>query len=633
MVNGSGGGTVASSSFDQGMLGDFTTTGDVEKGYVSKKFLKELFTVHGKQIVRVTTAGGTEISNTEIDVLLEPNTLPYVKIETDPSTGYITTTKISITSIEVGKSEANKGIGLWTSKFLSALGQNSGGGGGGGASALYQLIDVKPDNDQTPTAVYGQADGKVLKYSAADGKWLAGDVGNFLPLTGGIINNGDSNSLVISPSSIVFGYNGSAYGSISLVNGSDGLYLNLGSGAAVSGNLIATQSWVNNNGYATKTWVNNQGFLTSSDISDMATETWVNNQGFLTSSDISDMATKTWVNNHGFLTSVAFSDLTSHPSTLGGYGITDAAFGTAGSDYIPITLGGTTQNVLTAHQSLGGYATETWVNSNYLSLSFFRSLFKAYASDGITEIQPNGGTIGSIASIKAMFGFWTEQYLSALGNGSGGSGSSVALSDLVDVSILSPQTGQTIIYNSNSSKWENGTVGSVTAITAGTGLSGGTITGSGTIAINSTYQGYISHGETAYGWGNHANAGYLTSSSSIGFSQLPAMYIGNNAIHSSADATEVLQLGGLWLYDGTHLGGGVISFGDVNPTTQRARVYIEEDPDDELHYYAGEHTFDGDIIANDTVLIGGALLEWDSTNNALKIRGNLVVTGGITALG
>jgi hypothetical protein len=32
----------------------------------------------------------------------------------------------------------------------------------------------------------------------------------------------------------------------------------------------------------------------------------------------------------------------------------------------------------------------------------------------------------------------------------------------------------------------------------------------GTIAISSTYQGYISHGETAYGWGDHAEAGYAT---------------------------------------------------------------------------------------------------------------------------
>ena len=50
----------------------------------------------------------------------------------------------------------------------------------------------------------------------------------------------------------------------------------------------------------------------------------------------------------------------------------------------------------------------------------------------------------------------------------------------------------------------------VTNIATGTGLSGGPITSTGTISISSTYQTYISHGETAYGWGNHASAGYAS---------------------------------------------------------------------------------------------------------------------------
>ena len=89
----------------------------------------------------------------------------------------------------------------------------------------------------------------------------------------------------------------------------------------------ATQSWVTGtalSGYATQSWVQNQGYLTSAAISDMATKTWVGQQGYLTSSAISDMATKTWVGQQGYLTSVAFGDLTSHPTTLSGYGITDA---------------------------------------------------------------------------------------------------------------------------------------------------------------------------------------------------------------------------------------------------------------------------------------------------------------------
>ena len=55
------------------------------------------------------------------------------------------------------------------------------------------------------------------------------------------------------------------------------------------------------------------------------------------------MATKTWVSNQNYLTSVAFSDLTSHPSTLSGYGITDAKIQNG-----TITLGSNTITPLTS---------------------------------------------------------------------------------------------------------------------------------------------------------------------------------------------------------------------------------------------------------------------------------------------
>lgn len=48
-----------------------------------------------------------------------------------------------------------------------------------------------------------------------------------------------------------------------------------------------------------------------------------------------------------------------------------------------------------------------------------------------------------------------------------------------------------------------------TTYSAGTGIS---LSGT-TFGINSTYQDYISHGNTAYNWGNHANAGYASASS------------------------------------------------------------------------------------------------------------------------
>ena len=62
------------------------------------------------------------------------------------------------------------------------------------------------------------------------------------------------------------------------------------------------------------------------------------------------------------------------------------------------------------------------------------------------------------------------------------------LSGLLDVNITNPTTNQVLVYSNG--KWVNGSSssgsGTVTSITAGTGLSGGTITTTGTIALANT---------------------------------------------------------------------------------------------------------------------------------------------------
>ena len=107
---------------------------------------------------------------------------------------------------------------------------------------------------------------------------------------------------------------------------------------------------------------------------------------------------------------------------------------------------------------LAGLATQMWVNQNYLSIEFFSSLFKAYApaettGDPDVEVTPNGGDTSTITNIKAMFGFWTEQYISALGQGSGGGGGgATALTDLVDVNPdMNPSAGDVLTYRNG--KW------------------------------------------------------------------------------------------------------------------------------------------------------------------------------------
>ena len=297
---------------------------------------------------------------------------------------------------------------------------------------------------------------------------------------------------------------------------------------------------------------------------------------------------------------------------------------------------------LTAADAASTYLSKTDAASTYLTIAFFRSLFKAYNSGG-SEVVPNVGSVGTIDNIKAMFGFWTDQYLSALGQGSGGGGGAVALTDLVDVAIVSPQTGQVLVYNATTGKWVNGaaTAGTVTSITAGTGLSGGTITSSGTIAINTTYQTYIGHGETAYGWGNHANAGYLTgitatminnalgftlsgtsgqtynlttiksnaadgetaygwgnhanagyltsssglnasniNSGTVGFAYLPTMYWANVAISNESKTNTSPQFANIRLQNGSSLYGSYLRFGDGD-----SLVYLTEDSDDHLKIY------------------------------------------------
>ena len=194
---------------------------------------------------------------------------------------------------------------------------------------------------------------------------------------------------------------------------------------------------------------------------------------------------------------------------------------------------------------LAGYATQAWVEGSFVAKAFWNQVFEIRGTKTTTVgsanptvedyvFMPNelpattttteGGVtttvVTAITNIKAKVGLWSPSYISALGqNASGGGGGGSLNEPLLSINnsgLSAPgasQNGMTIVWDNATQKWKYGSAGGgggVTSITAGTGLSGGTITGSGTIAINSTYQTYIGHGETAYGWGNHASAGYAT---------------------------------------------------------------------------------------------------------------------------
>ena len=135
---------------------------------------------------------------------------------------------------------------------------------------------------------------------------------------------------------------------------------------------------------------------------------------------------------------------------LDGHHATDFALASAVSDMATQTWVST--NYLSKTDAASTYLTKTEANTTYLSIAFFRALFRAYTSGG-SEVVPNDGSTSTIDNIKAMFGFWTNSYLSALGSNPGGA--SLTLSSLSDVSISGATAGQVLTYRNGT--WRNET--------------------------------------------------------------------------------------------------------------------------------------------------------------------------------
>ena len=261
-------------------------------------------------------------------------------------------------------------------------------------------------------------------------------------------------------------------------------------------------------GYATQQWVGQQGFLKASDLNGYATQQWVQQQNYLTSHQSVDGTFwgQSWTNhgtvkgsieagsNGGSISGFHSIELNNH-GTLSGYGgFIDFHYNGSSADY--------TSRII---EDVSGRL-------------FFDAPAGVRIGDGMLVWDGSNNALKAIKADGTSINFYATGGVSALGLGTGGGGGgATALSELVDVALSNPQNGQVLMYNSSTGKWYNGTVqsgggGTVTSITAGTGLSGGTITSSGTIALSQEMQTAIANGVTAYGWGDHAQAGYLTQS-------------------------------------------------------------------------------------------------------------------------
>lgn len=202
---------------------------------------------------------------------------------------------------------------------------------------------------------------------------------------------------------------------------------------------------------------------------------------YLTTNNYAKKADITWANLLNKPTTWAWADITGKPTTLAGYGITDGVPNTrrvsAGSG---LSGGGTLSSDVTI--SLGTIGTaDTYtkvttdmygrvVSGTTLSESDIPTLqiskisglqtaldSKLNISDFSTWFTINKNASGQVVSIQANFDFFGVGEISAYGLGET-QPSVTTLAGLDDVTITSPANGQTLIYDSATSQWKNGTI-------------------------------------------------------------------------------------------------------------------------------------------------------------------------------
>lgn len=370
-------------------------------------------------------------------------------------------------------------LGLFSDGFISAKGSNVGGTSSeGGAVALYQLNDVLADG----TGVSGATDGAVFVYDGKLGKWKG-----------------------IAQSEIV----------------------------------------PNLTGYATESWVLQQGFLTQhQDLSDYAK---LSDIPVIPTTDINKGVTAYGWGDHskvGYLTGITSALVTGAlgytpynaanftkaniKSTLG---ISDWALASSKPSYTTKEVAEDTNLYFTNARAVAALKSITdGLQSDIdtkLDASVFSELFeKVTLEDGVT-------------AIRAKYGLFTDYFLSAKGaNTNGGSSSGggliTSLYRYADLGKTFSDTNNDT-FNAYTINKINSDLGSRISVLEGKAtnvsftqsLTSGTQIGS--ISIDGVTKNIyaptiptsdINKGVTAYGWGNHASVGYLTSASNLAWGKI-----------------------------------------------------------------------------------------------------------------
>lgn len=202
---------------------------------------------------------------------------------------------------------------------------------------------------------------------------------------------------------------------------------------------------------------------------------------YLTNNNYAKKSDITWANLLNKPTTWGWASITGKPTTLAGYGITDgvpntrrvsAGSGLAGggvlSSDVTISLGtigtaGTYTKITTDQYGRvvsGTILSEGDIPTLQISkISGLQSALnsKLNISDFNTWFTIKKDSQGRIVSIQANYDFFSVGEISAYGLGET-QPSVTTLAGLDDVTITSPANGQTLIYDSATSQWKNGTI-------------------------------------------------------------------------------------------------------------------------------------------------------------------------------
>ena len=199
-----------------------------------------------------------------------------------------------------------------------------------------------------------------------------------------------------------------------------------------------------------------------------------------------------------------------------------------------LTLKVGTTTIGNAYDPLGGSNQTLTISAQNLYDAIGASKYHKYGGDeDLTTFKIGGATFtwhpetssgagDAYLELNSAFVTSGDQIVGSGTPGGGGSGGVQYLSELQDVSLTNLASGQILQWNG--SAWVNvsgggGGAGTVTSVAlsvpTGLSVSGSPITSSGTLAV-SFATGYsipltadVTKGVTAYGWGDHSQAGYL----------------------------------------------------------------------------------------------------------------------------